>query len=79
MEQIRLGEEEGIDVSPYADPFINAVQMKEMREQIENDGKVQEEPQLNELQSQEILLGLQSGVDVRYTPMQDILADRWSR
>ena len=51
-------------------------QMKEMREQIENDGKVQEEPQLNELQSQEILLGLQSGVDVsvyadaRYTCRQ---------
>ena len=76
MEQIRIGEEEGIDVSQYADTLINAVQMKEMREQIENDGKVQEEPQLNELQSQEILLGLQSGVDVsvyadaRYTCRQ---------
>lgn len=64
MKQIRLGLEEGIDVSEYADPFIDAVSMKEARHRI-SDKWNDEKPALNELQSQEILMGhLQSGVDV---------------
>ena len=63
MEQIRLGLEEGIDVSSYADPFIDAVRMKEERLKAGNKN-TDESEQLNELQSQEILLGLESGVDV---------------
>ena len=63
MEQIRLGLEEGIDVSEYADPFIDAVSMKEARHRI-SDKWNDEKPALNELQSQEILMGLTSGVDV---------------
>jgi hypothetical protein len=63
MKQIRLGLEEGIDVSEYADPFIDAVSMKEARHRI-SDKWNDEKPALNELQSQEILMGLTSGVDV---------------
>ena len=62
-DRIRLGLEEGIDVTHYADPFIDAVRMKEARLNAEHKG-TPETQQLNELQSQEILLGLQSGVDV---------------
>ncbi len=77
MEQIRLGLEEGIDVSSYADPFIDAVRMKEERLKAGNKNTGESE-QLNELQSQEILLGLESGVDV-FMQIQDIHSDRWNR
>ena len=63
MKVIRNALEEGIDVTPYADPFIDAVRMKEARLNAEHKG-TPETQQPNELQSQEILLGLQSGVDV---------------
>ena len=46
MKQIRLGLEEGIDVSEYADPFIDAVSMKEARHRI-SDKWNDEKPALN--------------------------------
>ena len=61
MEQVRLGLEAGIDVSGYADPFIDALEMEDMRLKLEGKS---EGSGLDELQSQEVLLGLESGVNV---------------
>ena len=62
MEQVRLGLEAGIDVSEYADTFIDAESMKKMRLNLERGDKSGDT--LNELQQQEIIMGLGSGIDV---------------
>ena len=61
MEQIRLGLQEGIDVEDYGDPFIDPVSMEICREE---DNKEKRSLELNEEQTQEILKGIMSGVDV---------------
>jgi hypothetical protein len=59
MEQVRLGLQEGKNVKEYEDPFLDACQMADIRE-----GKEADTDEPDELQSQEILKGLMSGVDV---------------
>lgn len=44
MQEIRLGLQDGLDVSTYADPEFHWKQMKKIREGLEN--KKQKEPEL---------------------------------
>lgn len=66
LKQIKLGLDEGLDVSVYADPVYDWRQMRELREGLKNglDVGVYKNNLYDWNQMKEIRLGLQNGVDV---------------
>ena len=67
MRQIRFGLEAGLDVSSYAKPEFNALEMSQIQEElIARADKIRAYTELgfNAEQTQELLEGLKSGVDV---------------
>ena len=66
MEQIRLGLEDGLDISMYADPKFNREQMKEIRLGLKEGLDVSKyaDPKFDWEQMLETTLGLECGLDV---------------
>jgi hypothetical protein len=68
MEQIRLGLEDGLDVSWYADPRYDSEQMNRIRTGLKENLYVKwyANPDFNKMQMREIMIGLRNGLDVKW-------------
>ncbi len=66
QEEIRLGQENGLDVGVYADPKFTADQMNEIRKGLQNrvDVSIYADSRFNDDQMREIRTGLENGIDV---------------
>ena len=72
LEEIRIGMEEGLDVSLYANEHYNYQQMKELRLGLEHqvDIRLYSKPLYQPAQMRELRLGLENGVDIsKYSSM----------
>jgi len=64
IEEINLGKSHNVDVSVYAKLEFTALQMKDIRESLEQGKAVTEKLEFNEKQQTEIRRGLDHNVDV---------------
>lgn len=80
QEEIRLGQENGLDVGVYADPKFTADQMNEIRKGLQNrvDVSLYAAQDLNALQMQEIRNGLEKGENIMKTDQKAAILGYYS-
>lgn len=80
QEEIRLGQENGLDVGVYANPKFTADQMNEIRKGLENgvDVSFYANPDLNALQMNEIRHGLEKGENIMKTDQKAAILGYYS-